>query len=161
RRQLEQVLVDFWYNHFNVDARRTLGTHLAVATYERDAIRPHVLGRFESLLRAVVKHPAMLEYLDNASNFRDGFLVGRKSFGVNENFARELLELHTVGPDRGRGLRDINHTARAFTGWTLLDSGAFGFLAIGHDTGEKRVLGLTLPAGRGLADGEDLIRHLA
>jgi uncharacterized protein (DUF1800 family) len=165
RRQLEQVLVDFWFDHFNVDARRRVALW-AVAPYERDAIRPHVLGSFEDLLRAVARHPAMLEYLDNASNFRDGFVLGKVTYGVNENFARELLELHTVGADSGRRLSDIHDTALAFTGWTTADppvgdAQGFAFLADGHDRSEKKILGLTLPAGRGIEDGDALIRHLA
>jgi uncharacterized protein (DUF1800 family) len=165
KRQLEQVLVEFWYNHFNVDARREIA-QWAVIPYERDVIRPRVLGRFEDLLRAVARHPAMLDYLDNAQNFRDGFVLGRDTWGINENFARELLELHTVG-NAGQDLDDIRATARAFTGWTIaddllgLDGRGFQFLSAGHDTSEKHILTLSLRAGGGLSDGDTLIHYLA
>lgn len=161
KRQLEQVLVDFWLNHFNVDARREIAVW-AIGPYERDAIRPHVLGRFEDMLRAVAKHPAMLEYLDNSSNFREGYVFDEVEYGINENFARELLELHTVGPDTGRKLRDIHDTARAFTGWTIATPPySFAFRLDGHDRGAKTILGLSLPAGGGVEDGEKLLRYLA
>jgi uncharacterized protein (DUF1800 family) len=161
RRQLEQVLVDFWFDHFNVDARNEIALW-AVTSYERDAIRPHVLGRFEDLVRATASHPAMLEYLDNAQNFRTGFLRDGRPQGPNENFARELLELHTVGASGGYTLADVRDVARVFTGWTTrADRTAFTFLAAGHDPGAKRVLGLEIPAGGGSADATLLIRHLA
>lgn len=165
KRQLEQVLVYFWLNHFNVDARSEIA-RWAIVSYEQDAIRPHVFGRFEDLLRAVARHPAMLEYLDNAQNFREGFVRGRDTYGVNENFARELLEVHTVGPDAGQTLAYIRNTALAFTGWTVplfmvADDPGFVFLAEGHDTSAKSVLGLSIPAGGGISDGDALIRHLA
>jgi uncharacterized protein (DUF1800 family) len=164
KRQLEQVLVDFWFNHFNVDARREIATW-AIVPFERDAIRPHVLGRFEDMLRAVVRHPAMLEYLDNAQNFRDGFVRSRETYGVNENFARELLELHTVGPGAGQTLTQIRDAALAFTGWTvpetIVGNAGFVYLDAGHDRSAKRILGLSMPAGRGIEDGNALIRYLA
>jgi uncharacterized protein (DUF1800 family) len=166
KRQLEQVLVDFWLNHFNVDARRELATW-GIVPYERDVIRPHVLGRFEDMLRAVARHPAMLEYLDNAQSFREGFEKDRRVWGINENFARELLELHTVGPRANQTLGDIRNTALAFTGWTVADDlrgsdgRGFVFLADGHDRTAKRILDLSLPAGGGIGDGNAVISYLA
>jgi uncharacterized protein (DUF1800 family) len=166
KRQLEQVLVDFWYDHFNVDARREIG-EWAVVPYERDVIRPHVLGRFEDLLAGVARHPAMLEYLDNAQNFREGFVRGRFSYGVIENYARELLELHTIGPEAGQTLSDIHDTALAFTGWTVAedligqDGRGFEFVPDGHDRSAKRILRLSLPSGGGMSDGSTLLRYLA
>jgi len=167
KRQLEQVLVDFWFDHFNVDARRPEIGRWAIVPYERDAIRPHVLGRFENMLRAVARHPAMLEYLDNAQNVREGYAQVRGLSGLNENFARELLELHTVGPDAGQTIADIRATAAAFTGWTVaenlrgIDGRGFLFVPAAHDTSQKRILTLTLPAGGGLSDGDTLIHYLA
>jgi uncharacterized protein (DUF1800 family) len=165
RRQLEQVLVDFWLNHFNVDARSEIA-RWGIVTYERDVLRPLALGRFEDLLRAVARHPAMLDYLDNAQNFREGFVRDRESYGVNENFAREVLEVHTVGPDAGQTLADVRNTALAFTGWTIPlfligDDPGFVFVPEGHDPSAKSILGLSLPAGGGISDGDALIRYLA
>jgi len=165
KRQLEQVLVDFWFDHFNVDATRGMALW-AVAPYERDAIRPHVLGRFENLLLAVASHPAMLDYLDNSRNFREGFVRDRRVEGGNENFARELLELHTHGPAGKQTLEDVRQVARAFTGWTIADeilgaSRGFSFLPLGHDYHAKRILGLSLPLGQGIEDGLRVIAYLA
>ncbi len=143
-RQLEEVLVDFWFNHFNVFARKGR-TEIYIGEYERDAIRPHVLGRFRDLLEATAKSPAMLFYLDNwlsadpnasqrcratgTSRPRPGARrrsTGRRSApqnrpmrGLNENYARELLELHTLGVDGGYTQQDVVEVARAFTGWTI------------------------------------------
>jgi len=171
KRQLEQVLVDFWMNHFNVDA--AVGyARWSIGPYERDAIRPHVLGRFEDMLMAVAKHPAMLDYLDNAMNFREGFrLNGSREYGINENYAREILELHTVGVDTPYTLQDIQDVARAFTGWTYDEIlmkpnwGAVGFVYedSAHDKGAKSIFGgaLQIPAGGGIEDGEAVVRFLA
>jgi uncharacterized protein (DUF1800 family) len=126
-RQLEAVLVDFWFNHFNVFARKGQ-TGIYVGEYERDAIRPHVLGRFRDLLGATAAHPAMLFYLDNwqsvAPNPRltqraNAASNARARRGLNENYARELLELHTVGVDGGYTQEDIVHTRRRWRacGW--------------------------------------------
>jgi hypothetical protein len=165
RRQLEQVLVDFWINHFNVDGRKEIA-RWAIVTYERDAIRPHVFGRFRDMLRATAGHAAMLMYLDNNENFREGFIRQSRPWGPNENYAREILELHTVGVDGGYTLNDIQEVARAFTGWTIpweLPWGHDGFeyLADGHDTGAKQVMGLSIPAGGQMSDGEAVIDFLA
>jgi uncharacterized protein (DUF1800 family) len=123
-RQLEEVLVDFWFNHFNVFAGKGQ-TGIYITEYERDAIRPHVLGRFRDLLGATAKSPAMLFYLDNWLSTDPNVQRGRRPHptatrrGLNENYARELLELHTLGVDGGYTQKDVVEVARAFTGWTL------------------------------------------
>lgn len=126
-RQLEEVLVDFWFNHFNVFARKAI-VGLYVGEYERKAIRPHVLGRFRDLLGVTAKSPAMLVYLDNWQSIAPGERLqamrartggNGAARGLNENYARELLELHTLGVDGGYTQDDIVHVARAFTGWTI------------------------------------------
>jgi uncharacterized protein (DUF1800 family) len=168
KRQLEQILVDFWFNHFNVLVRRDLG-RWASLPYERDAIRPHVLGRFEDMLLATARHPAMINYLNNQVNFREGFVRGAKTYGINENYAREVLELHTVGAEADYSLGDIQNVARVFTGWTTpgtidLGQGAdqFQYLDAGHDKDPKSVMGeFFLGAGGGIAEGEALVRYLA
>ncbi|HEU4367434.1 MAG TPA: DUF1800 domain-containing protein [Methylomirabilota bacterium] len=158
-RQLEEVLVDFWFNHFNVFAGKD-AVRWMVSAYEREAIRPHALGRFRDLVLATARHPAMLFYLDNWMSVRDGLIVpsgpnqGQRR-GLNENYARELLELHTLGVDGGYTQADIVETARAFTGWSIDYQGTRQFLYRpgAHDDGEKRVLGHALPAGGGEGDG--------
>ncbi|MEW5741576.1 MAG: DUF1800 domain-containing protein [Myxococcota bacterium] len=173
KRQLEEVLVDFWFNHFNVSAEKNRARWMVTA-FERDAIRPHVFGRFRDLLGATAKHPAMLWYLDNWMSVRDGFeppkgLPNAEAMprGLNENYARELLELHTLGVNAGYTQDDVREAARALTGWTIEvrpKSQAFGqflFRPRVHDDGEKHVFGLTLPAGGGQADGEKLLDYLA
>ena len=161
RAQLREVLADFWFNHFNVFAP-TGPTRYTIVPYLRDAIRPHVLGRFEDLLRATAESPAMLYYLDNASSTAPG-VRGRNS-GINENYARELLELHTLGVDNGYTQDDIIEVARAFTGWTFtparLGAYEFRFHAPFHDEGDKEVLGTTVPAG-GRDEGDAILTMLA
>jgi uncharacterized protein (DUF1800 family) len=170
-RQLEAVLVDFWFNHFNVFARKGQ-TGIYVGEYERDAIRPHVLGRFRDLLGATAAHPAMLFYLDNwqsvAPNPRltqraNAAPNARARRGLNENYARELLELHTVGVDGGYTQEDIVHVARAFTGWTIgrPGEGGFRFAPTLHDRDAKTVLGHKLAAGGGIDDGERVLDILS
>ncbi len=194
--QLEEVLVDFWFNHFNVSAEKG-AVRWMVTSYERDAIRPHVFGRFRELLGATARHPAMLFYLDNWRSTRDGMpALPRRAEpedeapssslapdgeedaeprpGLNENYARELLELHTLGVDGGYTQQDVREVARAFTGWSLRRprrEPEFFFRRRAHDPDEKVVLGHRLPAGGGQKDGErvlDLLtrhpataRHLA
>lgn len=161
KRQLEQVLVDFWFDHFNVNARSG-DVRWAVVPFERDAIRPHVLGRFEDLLMATATHPAMLAYLDNEQNFRAGFRLDGIRQGPNENYARELLELHTVGLEAGFTLEDVHDAARALSGWTVDErKSGFRFLPEGHDQGPKQILGLSLQSGGGFNDGVLLLRYLA
>ena len=149
-RQLNEVMVDFWMNHFNVFAAKGLDLFL-IAGYERDAIRPRVWGRFEDLLMATAKSPAMLWYLDNARSRRGA---------INENYAREIMELHTLGVDGGYTQKDVTELARVFTGWSLDRQGAFTFRRFLHDDGTKTVLGQTLRGG-GMEEGERMIRFLA
>jgi uncharacterized protein (DUF1800 family) len=165
-RQLEQVLADFWFNHFNVDASKGADRYL-IASYDRDAIRPHVLGKFRDLLEATATSPAMMFYLDNwqstvaRPNARQPKQAAR---GLNENYARELMELHTLGVDGGYTQKDIVEVARCFTGWTIDQprlGGPFTYNDRMHDKGEKTVLGVTIPAGGGKGDGETVLDMLA
>jgi uncharacterized protein (DUF1800 family) len=165
-RQLEEVLVDFWFNHFNVFAGKG-ATRTYVSEYEREAIRPYVLGNFRDMLGATAKHPAMLFYLDNwlssAAGARGAQRAKRRSNGINENYARELLELHTLGVDGGYTQQDIVNIAKAFTGWSMQprQGSGFMFLAPRHDRGEKTVLGHTIKAGGGGDDGERVLDIVA
>ncbi|MGH7501835.1 MAG: DUF1800 domain-containing protein [Longimicrobiales bacterium] len=189
-RQLEDVMTDFWFNHFNIFFSKGLDQFLT-GDYESRAIRPHVFGTFEEMLVATAEHPAMLFYLDNITSAAPDSMAGsmrgeagqrvrpanRREPGINENYARELLELHTLGVDGGYTQGDVVDVARAFTGWTI-DGGRraggrargnmtervaprFIFRPAMHDAGEKVVLGVTLPAGRGTEDGRDVLRLLA
>jgi len=198
-RQLEEVLTDFWFNHFNVDARKGQDRFM-LTEYERDAIRPHVLGKFRDLLGATAKSPAMLFYLDNwmsadpngphpddlqmAPRFGQ-FGRGRRvqpgliplrpprqaaqnqnnmRKGLNENYGRELMELHTLGVDGGYTQKDVTEVARAFTGWTIQNprmGGGFVFDARIHDRGQKVVLGHVIKAGGRQDDGDQVLDILA
>jgi uncharacterized protein (DUF1800 family) len=167
-RQLEEVMTDFWFNHFNVDARKG-AVKWMVADYERTAIRSHALGKFRDLLLATAYHPAMLFYLDNWMSTRadlivpSGPLKGQKR-GLNENYAREIMELHTLGVEGGYTQQDVIEVARAFTGWTIdrpREHGTFLFRPGAHDNGAKRVLGQSLPAGGGEQDGVRVIDILS
>ncbi len=198
-RQLQEVLADFWFNHFNVSANKGF-TRIYLTAYERDAIRRHVLGRFRDLLGATAKSPAMLVYLDNsrsadpafaakasadldrlqrAGRRRSGTRQGGREItpemmeqvrqniptGINENYARELLELHTLGVDGGFTQQDIVNVARALTGWTIgrprsAEAGQFWFNQKMHDTGGKAVLGEKIEGG-GIQDGERVLDLLA
>jgi uncharacterized protein (DUF1800 family) len=164
-RQLQEVLTDFWFNHFNVFLEKGADRYL-VTGYERDAIRPHVLGKFKDLLEATAKSPAMLFYLDNWQSVGPRAPGGgRARRGLNENYGRELLELHTLGVDGGYSQKDVTEVARCFTGWTINQpqrGGGFTFNPRLHDTGEKTVLGVKIPAGGGMEDGEkvlDIVAH--
>jgi len=202
-RQLEEVMVDFWFNHFNVFVGKGV-VRLYVNEYERDAIRPRVLGKFSDLLKATAESPAMLFYLDNwqssapdgapvagddrarrraaaARRPRGGFgrpgqmprpatladqpaAAQNRRRGLNENYARELMELHTLGVDGGYTQKDVQEVARAFTGWTIANprqGGAFRFEPRLHDDGEKVVLGHKIKAGGGKKDGDDVLARLA
>jgi uncharacterized protein (DUF1800 family) len=169
-RQLEEVLVDFWLNHFNVFSGKG-PIRLLLPSYERDAIRPHVLGRFRDLLLATARHPAMLFYLDNWQSAapRDDIPpppvpVPVRRPGLNENYARELMELHTLGVDGGYTQDDVIAVARSFTGWTIYDVskvGEFQFNPGIHDRKEKIVLGHTIAAGGGEQDGLQVIDILS
>jgi len=162
-RQLEEVLVDFWFNHFNVFAGKG-ATRNYLNEYERDAVRPHVLGNFRELLGATAKNPAMLFYLDNWLNVAESSPGGASPRrGINENYARELMELHTLGVDGGYTQTDIVNVARAFTGWTIRPREGSGFMFVPalHDRDEKTVLGRTIKAGGGVDDGEQVLDILA
>lgn len=214
-KQLQEMLVDFWFNHFNVYAGKG-PIRQFVTEYERDVIRPHVLGSFRDLVGATAKSSAMLFYLDNwmsadpnmttaeaerlartrhrgggrargldtprgsgpgrrtrgdgasaaneAANTRARAARERIPRGLNENYARELLELHTLGVDGGYTQHDVVDVARAFTGWTLAEprrGGGFRFEPLMHDTGAKRVLGHSIPPGGGSDDGERVLDLLA
>lgn len=182
-RQLQEVLVDFWFNHFNVDARKQV-VRVAVVPYERDVIRPHVFGTFRELLGATAQSAAMLVYLDNFRSSRSMTLGKREADavrrlqrealgeeapaetpqnrGLNENYGRELLELHTLGVDAGYTQKDVQEVARAFTGWTINPrTGAFVFRPGMHDNEAKNILGKSFASGGGRADGEKVLDLLA
>ncbi len=196
-RQLQEVMTDFWLNHFSVFAGKGIREQYYLADYENRVIRPRALGSFRDLLGAVAKSPAMLFYLDNWESAADSArprLVDPRSpvvqravrrrfpeaanpqspmaqqvqrrlrAGLNENYGRELLELHTLGVDGGYTQQDVINAARALTGWTIVgprQGGGFTFTPFMHDAGEKRVLGSTLKAGRGIEDGEELLDIVA
>ena len=156
--------VGFWANHFSVAA--TKGTTLGeVWPFEREAIRPHATGRLVDLLRATTTHPAMLLYLDNAQSIGPNSRAGRRrDRGLNENLARELLELHTVGVHGGYLQADVTALARLLTGWSLdRDSGATRFNPLLHEPGSKQVLTKRYPEGPEALDLllADLARHPA
>jgi uncharacterized protein (DUF1800 family) len=199
-RQLQEVLVDFWTNHFNVFAGKGADRWL-LTSYDRDTIRPHTMGKFRDLLQATAQSPAMLFYLDNFQSVSPNARVRpngpnrrrasmpqvpaqppRQPRGINENYARELMELHTLGVDGGYTQKDVQEVARCLTGWTIFaprgggaaamalmgagareNAGTFFFDARMHDEGEKIVLGQKIPAGGGIKDGllvlDILARH--
>ena len=209
-RQLEEVLVDFWFNHFNVFIGKGQ-VRQYLTEYERDAIRPYVFGHFRDMLGATAQSPAMLFYLDNFQSQapagaptlgpgndvrggrggqprpgqmrpgqqRPGVFVrpgqvqipimpppqpNRPQRGLNENYARELMELHTLGVDGGYTQKDVIELARILTGWTIDRpqlGGSFVFRPQGHDAGEKELLGVKFPAGKGLEEGERALDLLA
>jgi uncharacterized protein (DUF1800 family) len=190
-RQLNEVLVDFWGNHFNIDVRKGPCRVLKVAD-DREVIRAHVFGKFRDLLEASAKSPAMLHYLDNFQNSaprqmspyemqRRQQLSGqpgaqpalaavaagtdnqsRMVGGINENYAREIMELHTLGVDGGYTQKDVQEVARCFTGWTVdPQTGEFRFTPRRHDNGPKTVLGHDIPANGGIQDGEMVLDILA
>jgi uncharacterized protein (DUF1800 family) len=159
RRQLREVMADFWTNHFNIYALKNSGREMVPVDTER-VLRPHVLGRFHDLLIASAHSPAMLAYLDNNLN-RSG-----PGANVNENYARELLELHTLGVKSGYTQRDIHEVARCFTGWTVntgFHKGEFLYQPEGHDNGAKYIpfLDLHLVPNRGQRDADDVLEALA
>ena len=200
-RQLNELMVDFWFNHFNVFAGKGQVRNY-LTEYERDAIRPNVLGKFRTLLEATAQSPAMLFYLDNwqsaapegaqtaaplNNRARRNLMPGRpgrrgrigtprtiadlppaaqnrRPRGLNENYARELMELHTLGVDGGYTQKDVQEVARAFTGWTIANprqGGGFQFEPRMHDDGEKIVLGHRLKPGGGQRDAEEVLDMLA
>ncbi len=211
-RQLQEVMVDFWTNHFNVFAAKGADRWL-LTSYDRDTIRPHTLGKFYDLLVADAQSPAMLFYLDNFQSVSPNAQLPpqrqqqpgagrpqqrpltisnnpqqqqpqqqpRRPQGINENYARELMELHTLGVDGGYTQKDVQEVARCFTGWTIFQprgagaaaagvmgrdtrdtAGKFIFRPFVHDNGEKIVLGHKIPAGGGIKDGLmvlDIVAH--
>jgi uncharacterized protein (DUF1800 family) len=218
-RQLYEVMVDFWENHFSVFAGKGQ-TRYYLAQYDRDVIRPHALGKFRDLLGAVAKSPAMLFFLDNWESAADstrptlaprpGERIARRGLrpgivarrpaggfggagnlppaarerlqnatpeerqqlldrvkqqakrGLNENYARELMELHTLGVDGGYSQKDVQEVARALTGWTFnRQTAEFQFNPRVHDAGEKLILGVKFPAGRGEEEGEQVLDLVA
>lgn len=214
-RQLQEVMTDFWFNHFNIYMQKGADRVLTTA-YERDTIRPRVFGKFEDLLKATAESPAMLWYLDNwqsatpnmkmpafnnrqelrqlrnngdltkidrqrlkqmrelmaqrnaqnAQNPQDAAKPQPKRMprGINENYAREIMELHTLGVEGGYTQKDVQEVARCFTGWTLRNPRAgaeFVFSKFMHDDGEKTVLGKKNPTGGGVQDGYTVIHLLA
>jgi uncharacterized protein (DUF1800 family) len=175
-RQLQEVMTDFWFNHFNIHWNKGADRWLTT-DFETQAIRPHVLGKFKDLLLATAQSPAMLFYLDNhlsavpnpqaerAIRRRNNNAANRR-MGINENYARELMELHTMGVDGGYTQKDVTEVARALTGWTIDQprmNGTFIFRPAMHDRGEKVVLGQRIPANGGIEDGlkviDILVRH--
>lgn len=174
-RELVEVMTDFWENHFSVYVGK-MPTRFTLLEYDRDVIRPHVLGKFRDLLGAVAHSAAMLYYLDNYQSvadsnhmtlpeLRQAQRTGRRPVnhrrnGLNENYGRELLELHTLGVDGGYTQKDVIAVARTLTGWTLdkpREGGGFIFREGQHDAEPKVVLGHVLPAGRGEEDGEEVL----
>jgi uncharacterized protein (DUF1800 family) len=134
-------MVRFWSNHFTVSAVRPVAASLA-GPYEDEAIRPNVTGRFADLLLAATRHPAMLVFLDNAQSVGPASRAGRRrGRGLNENLARELLELHTVGVDAGYGQADVTALAAILTGWSIGTDGRFRYYRRIHEPGAKTVLG--------------------
>lgn len=168
-RQLYEVMVDFWENHFSIFANKD-SDRLLVTGFDREAVRPFAMGNFRDLLGATAHSPAMLYYLDNwtSSVLRKYPATkdkpARQSGGINENYARELMELHTLGVNGGYTQKDVQEVARCFTGWTVRkpnEEGLFLYNPALHDNGEKTVLGVKIPAGGGIADGERVLDILA
>ena len=158
-------LVWFWSNHFCVSADAVL---TIAGAFEREAIRPHVLGRFTDMVQAVESHPAMLFYLDNASSIGPNSAVGKtRNRGLNENLAREILELHTLGVSGGYSQADVTSLARIITGWSVLpvggnpeNGGTFTFIPRRHEPGSQRLLGRTYPDS-GVEQGRAALFDLA
>ncbi|GGH23709.1 DUF1800 domain-containing protein [Sphingobacterium alkalisoli] len=179
KNQLAEVMTDFWFNHFNVSFTKGQSAPY-IPSYENHSIRPYILGKFSDLLLATAKSPAMLTYLDNVASTAENTNSKRKS-GLNENYARELLELHTLGVDGGYTQRDVREAARILTGWTInsrrLDGNPdalnrlaknrsnvieddFLFLSARHDKGEKAVMGKIF-SNKGYTEGLELLEFLA
>ncbi|HEX8944449.1 MAG TPA: DUF1800 domain-containing protein, partial [Gemmatimonadaceae bacterium] len=187
-RQLLEVMTAFWENHFSVSADK-MPNQFALVDYDR-TIRAHALGKFRDLLGAVATSPAMLFYLDNYQSTVDSLhptatewlieqrraahpplgdtslthVVKRRRTGLNENYARELMELHSLGVDGGYTQQDVQNVARCLTGWgieNIFAGGTFAFQPALHDAGEKVVLGVHIPGGRGIEDGHQVLDILA
>lgn len=177
-RQLNEVMTDFWLNHFNVYMKKSQQAPYYIAVYERDTIRPRALGRFEDLLVAVASSPAMLNYLDNSSSIgpRSVFATrpvraanpnAKRPNGLNENYARELMELHTVGVNGGYTQKDVTEVAKVFTGWTvgprrpgIPEPELAEYDPLKHEPGSKQVLGVTIKED-GEKEGLQVLHMLA
>ncbi len=176
--QLQEVMTDFWLNHFNIYLRKNEQMPYYLVSFERDAVRPRALGKFEDLLEAVAHSPAMLLYLDNAESVGPDSLAAERAKmaawrwpanqrqdppGINENYARELMELHTLGVNGGYTQADVIQVARVLTGWTV-DRPQFGggyvFNPNRHEPGTKKVLGKKIK-GNGEMEGRELLHMLA
>jgi uncharacterized protein (DUF1800 family) len=176
--QLQEVMTDFWFNHFNVFVGKDEPEPYYLVGYERDVIRPHSLGKFEDLLESVAHSPAMLLYLDNAQSVGpDSFFALRAKEndyrrpkdkrqapqGLNENYARELMELHTLGVNGGYTQADVTQVARILTGWTIdrpQQGGSFIFNPMRHEPGNKVVMGQKFKEN-GEMEGRELLHFLA
>jgi uncharacterized protein (DUF1800 family) len=176
--QLQEVMTDFWLNHFNVYLHKNDETPYYLVSYERDVIRPRALGKFEDLLEATAHSPAMLLYLDNSSSIGPDSIAAEKAKqaaarrpdkkkvapqGLNENYARELMELHTLGVNGGYTQADVTQVARVLTGWTVdkpQRGGDFKFDENRHEPGAKKVLGKKIKE-HGELEGEQLLHLLA
>jgi uncharacterized protein (DUF1800 family) len=191
QRQLEEVMTDFWFNHFNVFINKG-ADHVLVTSYEQDVIRPHALGKFEDLLVATAKSPAMLFYLDNWLSVGPNSMQAlgipahpgpygpyrfprypgpgpnpnakrKQNAGLNENYGRELMELHTLSVNGGYSQRDVTEVAKVFTGWTIdkpNDGGGFQFDPRKHEPGPKFVLGHRIKP-KGEEEGREVLHMLA
>jgi len=176
-RQLNEVMVDFWLNHFNVYMKKSQDAPYYIAAYDRDSIRPYALGNFESLLVASATSPAMLNYLDNSSSIGPHSIFAnrppgryatqpKKQTGLNENYARELMELHTVGVNGGYTQQDVTEVAKVFTGWTVGSREKNGiptqaqFDESKHEPGSKIVMGVTIKEN-GEKEGLQVLHLLA
>jgi uncharacterized protein (DUF1800 family) len=167
KRQLQEVMVDFWFNHFNTFYKKGYYSRLMVGNYEETAIRPHVFGNFRDLLEATARHPMMLHYLDNWLNTDPNSKGARGRYkGINENYARELMELHTLGVDGGYTQADVTSLAKVLTGWGIdrdgnkSDTSGFYFDKNRHDFGDKVILGTTIK-GSGEQEIEQALDLLA
>ncbi len=171
--QLQEVMTDFWLNHFNIYLRKNEETPYYLVSYARDTIRPHALGKFEDLLEAVAHSPAMMLYLDNAQSMGPDSMAadrarnhssknGKADNGLNENYARELMELHTLGVNGGYTQADVTQVARVLTGWTVNQpqrGGEFEFNEGRHEPGAKKVMGTKFKE-HGEQEGEELMHFL-
>ncbi|AEH85267.1 DUF1800 domain-containing protein [Mesorhizobium opportunistum] len=171
RTGLAERLVTFWMNHFVVETSANGTVRRTAAAFEREAIRPFVLGRFEDMLVAVTRHPAMLSYFNSANSVGPNSVIGRRSGrGCNENHARELLELHTVGVEAGYSQADVSALSKVLTGWSYRgaseddeladDYGRFYFTADAHEPGGQVVMDVDYPQ-TGLDQGEAVLSALA
>lgn len=170
QRQLQEVMTDFWFNHFNVFAPKD-SDQWYIAAYERDAIRPYAMGKFCDLLLATAQSPAMMVYLDNFNSIGPNSETNggkRNGRGLNENYAREVMELHTVGVNGGYSQTDVTNLAAILTGWSVNNpnlGGKFAFNPKRHEPGAKEWFGVTLaddgtPAGN-FQQGVAALKHLA